>query len=393
MFRSSAAIATWTAPAMAQDLRQFTPGSVASSADVNFNFSTVDSRARSALDAVNGLTAAITISDNRVDLNRSLRFGSSSNDNEFNGFGYNSNELRYSVAGPTDAHVFYSGTGATSSRELLRIGADGRVRIGTFQVPTQVPGDPQPALVVGGPTGPVGSYYFSVDGHAVFLYQAPQAVAAPVGAAYKVDASIYAEQGVVALRFDAKSDARIKKVHGRSDSANDLSRLLSIEVIDYHLLDTVVNGNRPQKKVIGQQVERVFPQAVSRGVNVIPDIYRRAPVNAGWIGLATDIAKGDMVRLIGLSKDCLHKVLEVTPEGFRTDYIADAPEVFVYGRQVDDFRTVDYEAIAMLNVSATQELARRCDSKDTEIASLREDNAALRSQFEALVLRQANEAA
>ncbi len=29
--------------------------------------------------------------------------------------------------------------------------------------------------------------------------------------------------------------------------------------------------------------------------------------------------------------------------------------VFVYGREVNDFHTVDYEALSMLNVSATQE--------------------------------------
>ncbi|MEM6348956.1 MAG: hypothetical protein AAF927_34035, partial [Bacteroidota bacterium] len=35
--------------------------------------------------------------------------------------------------------------------------------------------------------------------------------------------------------------------------------------------------------------------------------------------------------------------------------LADSTTVFVYGREVDDFHTVDYEAISMLNVSATQE--------------------------------------
>ena len=33
-------------------------------------------------------------------------------------------------------------------------------------------------------------------------------------------------------------------------------------------------------------------------------------------------------------------------------------EVFVYGREVDDFRAVDYDSLTMLNISATQELSR-----------------------------------
>ena len=34
-------------------------------------------------------------------------------------------------------------------------------------------------------------------------------------------------------------------------------------------------------------------------------------------------------------------------------------EVFVYGKQVDDFLGVDYDALSMLNISATQALYQR----------------------------------
>ena len=52
---------------------------------------------------------------------------------------------------------------------------------------------------------------------------------------------------------------------------------------------------------------------------------------------------------------------------FRTDFAEDAGQVFVYGREVKDFRVVDYEAIAMLNVSATQELNRRLEAQAEQI--------------------------
>jgi hypothetical protein len=47
-----------------------------------------------------------------------------------------------------------------------------------------------------------------------------------------------------------------------------------------------------------------------------------------------------------------------------------ADQVFVYGREVKDFRSVDYQAIAMLNVSATQELAKRLEQKSEEVTAL-----------------------
>jgi Chaperone of endosialidase len=73
------------------------------------------------------------------------------------------------------------------------------------------------------------------------------------------------------------SDARLKNVIGRSNSANDLETLKKIEVADYTMKDTINYGTRPLKKVIAQQVEQVYPTAVRsiglKGVTFTPDIY------------------------------------------------------------------------------------------------------------------------
>ncbi len=60
--------------------------------------------------------------------------------------------------------------------------------------------------------------------------------------------------------------------------------------------------------------------------------------------------------------------------------ISQQEKVFVYGRQVNDFHSVDYEAISMLNVSATQELAKQLDELKAENAALK----AKLSEIEAL---------
>ena len=44
--------------------------------------------------------------------------------------------------------------------------------------------------------------------------------------------------------------------------------------------------------------------------------------------------------------------------------------VFVYGKQVTDFHTVDYEAISMLNVSATQQLAKENEQLKNRVNQL-----------------------
>ena len=92
---------------------------------------------------------------------------------------------------------------------------------------------------------------------------------------------------VAAQEFEATSDARIKNIQGRSDNAADLLTLLGIEVTDYSYKDVITRGNLTRKKVIGQQIERVFPQAVTKVTDAVPDIYQQASIEDGWVALAT----------------------------------------------------------------------------------------------------------
>lgn len=85
--------------------------------------------------------------------------------------------------------------------------------------------------------------------------------------------SLYCSGAVHAGWYRTNSDARIKIVKGISNGADDLKALLGLKITDYVMKDAIENGNRPQKKVIAQQAEEVYPHAVSRMTNVVPDIY------------------------------------------------------------------------------------------------------------------------
>ncbi len=196
--------------------------------------------------------------------------------------------------------------------------------------------------------------------------------------------SIVANQDVVASQFLAVSDARFKLIDGISDGAADLAALSAIKITDYHYKDVLEKGAGPQKKVIAQQVETVFPQAVMKTTDVIPDIFHKAAIDGDWVVLTTDLKVGDRVRLIDKEVHEVYEVLETKEDRFRTSYKSSAKDIFVYGREVKDCRSVDYEAIAMLNVSATQQIKKE---KDAEIKSLQEANAALRAELAALEVR------
>jgi hypothetical protein len=198
---------------------------------------------------------------------------------------------------------------------------------------------------------------------------------------------IYCDSNIVAAGFDATSDSRIKTDLQVTDNAADLGVLLGIQITDYHHKDSLMNGNRPQKKVIAQQVESVYPQAVTRKTGVIPDIFTGAKTRDGWVMLATDLKVGDKVRLLADKESPVQEVLEVRVGAFRTAFTPKDADVFVYGREVDDLRSVDYDAIAMLNVSATQELAKKLEQKDVELEQKDAVIAALEARMSALEKR------
>ena len=195
-------------------------------------------------------------------------------------------------------------------------------------------------------------------------------------------ASIWADNRVIAGEFDAFSDVRIKNVIGQSDGADDLTTLMQLEVTDYTLKDTAARGTRQQKKLIGQQLLGVYDQAVTHSKDVVPDIYQTAKCVDGWIALETTLQTGDHVKIIPEKENqSIVEVVEVESNRFRVAAGPADGAVFVYGRLVDDFISVDYHAIAMLNVSATQQIKRE---KDVEIQELRDANAALRARLEKL---------
>jgi len=72
--------------------------------------------------------------------------------------------------------------------------------------------------------------------------------------------------------------------------------------------------------------------------------------------------------------------------GFRTAVQQGGDQVFGYGREVAPFRCWDYDAIAMLNVSATQELARKLETVQAENAALRRELATQEQSIEARLI-------
>lgn len=214
-----------------------------------------------------------------------------------------------------------------------------------------------------------------------------------------IGANIWGD-AIHALVFRAYSDQRIKQNARQSDAAVDLATLRNLRVTDYQYVDVIAKGNGWHKGFIAQEVENVFPEAVAKSEDHIPNIYclTESVQEAGSNQLAVSLAKahglavGDEVKIImdGGDGNRYEKVTGVTGDNSAViTWSGNKPDrLFIYGKKVNDFRQVDYTQVHTMAVSAIQELARQLDALKAENALLKSDNAALKSanhQLEASV--------
>jgi hypothetical protein len=206
--------------------------------------------------------------------------------------------------------------------------------------------------------------------------------------------SIYASGRVSAIEFDAYSDARIKHDRTASNAALDLHTLMALQPVEFRYIDSVANGADLKKGFIAQEVMETFPQAVQTNPGFVPSIYQTAlstVYNAATKELTVKVKTphglkaGDKVKTVtAQSSKIVNVVAKVISD---TEFTLSAwsepatTDVFVYGKEVPDFHSVDYDRIYTLNVSATQELARRLMATEKANAELKSKNEKLENSL------------
>ena len=317
--------------------------------------------------------------------------------------GSTSNETRGSItldhgnAGGASSIVFRSKTNAGSDYGYIQYQDDSSVGGGgesaRLVIGTSNDGDDHLILNPSGYVGiktnnPAAPLHVAYENYNSAYWEAIMDASGPRDIANKYASGnfgVIVDSSIRAASYVVLSDKRLKKGVQRSDSASDMKSLLQIEVSDYQFVDTYRYGGERQKKVIAQQVEGVYPQAITKSKGAIPDIYKAAEIHDRWVHLETSLKPGDRVRLVSPQHDDTLEVLEVAAGKFRTNFPQESGKVLVYGREVNDLRGVDYEAISMLNVSATQELHRQLEAERSETAALRRKLSDLESSLGARI--------
>ena len=204
--------------------------------------------------------------------------------------------------------------------------------------------------------------------------------------------SIYASGRVSATEFDAYSDSRIKKDRISSNGETSLETILRLQPVEFKYIDEVEHGSDRKMGFIAQEVEKQFPQAVQTTTGFIPSVYQMSKsisYNAtnGELRVTTEkphgFKVGDKIKLLTEKSSKVVSVVTAV-NGDETFTVGEWAEpgitsVFVYGKEVNDFHTVDYDRIYTLNVSATQELAAQLKTAQERLKQLEAENAKLKS--------------
>jgi hypothetical protein len=280
----------------------------------------------------------------------------------------------------------------TTDKLMTIIRATGNVGIGTTSpiYPLDVATSAMPYTVKGignkyfadWGTWSLGQYDWDNNYHATYIFSARFAAGIAVLGNYLVLAS----------------DRRIKQNIVDVPDNLSLETLRSIPVRYYEYIDKLERGSNKTIGFIAQEVKELLPEAVVFTSKIIPDETREMQ-NISWeeiidgsnntYKLTTDLNNCSGIKYrfyvsndISGNDEVMKEVVGNSDNTFTFD--EQWNNVFCYGKEVDDFHTLDKQKLFALNFSATQELDRKVIALESENAELKTKNTELENKVATL---------
>ena len=203
--------------------------------------------------------------------------------------------------------------------------------------------------------------------------------------------SIKANHFIWGQGFFHSSDERIKK------NIIDVPDNLSLEMVRnipcryYEYKDDIKRGQDKTIGFIAQEVKEVMPMAVGFQTDYIPNELRML-TDISWnnITLYTDLSDCSGIKYrFYVSNDPSDNYLKEVVGNADNSFTFDQSYnyVFCYGKEVDDFHTVDKDKLFALNFSATQELDKIQQEEKTKLAAAEAEITTLKTQLAAVLAR------
>ena len=177
--------------------------------------------------------------------------------------------------------------------------------------------------------------------------------------------------------FYIYSDERIKKDIKKIENSLDL--IEKINPISYKYIDFVKNGTINNYGVIAQEIEKIIPDIINKATDYIPNIYKNVDkydYELLRLYIKTDeLSIGDKIKIFDIkNKEHLKKVIDKNDDYITIDEAIenyeDGNDIFIYGKEINDLKNVNYEALFSINLKATKELYNLVKEQDKRIRIL-----------------------
>ena len=286
----------------------------------------------------------------------------------------------------TKGNLNASSTAGTGNLNALSVTAKG---IGIF---TNSPQFPLDVMSEGEKNFSVVNYYLAVSG--VFGGYSNGWLSVSIHAS----GTIWAEQVVI-----VSSDERIKKNISSSTDSLEIVNKLNLRSFEY--IDVRARLERPVKHgLIAQELEKVYPEAVTKTIGFIPNIYTPAvsyiSLDLSSVLITIDkpheLIEGDCVRVYintdgkDDTQDFQYDTLVLRIYS-NTSFVIAPWEAFelgramlVYGKKVNDLMGVNNPLIGVLAAGACQTLSKKNETLEQQVGTLQAQVASLQVQLNSL---------
>lgn len=196
--------------------------------------------------------------------------------------------------------------------------------------------------------------------------------------------SIFAENYVLAEGFAVSSDYRIKDNIRDIDIENFIEKVGNLKIQNYEFIDKDKYGYHTSYGLIAQEVEKIFPEAIVTKSENVPCIFQKfMKIRSGKIiNIRTnriDVRSGET--LIFVSPNGNHikgKIIEyngiLTKAQFENEETAaefdSQPYIFIYGKQINDFKMIKKGYLTNLSIGACQHLITENKELNTRVQKL-----------------------
>jgi len=209
------------------------------------------------------------------------------------------------------------------------------------------------------------------------------------GASTNNSYSLYADGKIAALEFNAISDIRVKEIQNERDIENDLNILKNMKTYDYTFIDKLEHKNTKKIGFIAQEIEKLNENFVNQSKRFIPNVYKIFHFVAEdqiEIFNDTDINIHDTIKIEVKhsetnSYECfIVKVIDKQENKIKIygkeyyqnkDDIQFEEKVFIYGKFVEDFLTIDINQILSINTNCIKYLIDKIEKYDNDLIKIK----------------------